>query len=259
MKCKPILSCSRQFVISWAFFFYPAVHQPWEGRDSPGSLWKAETYWASKPKEEGAIVDRWPAWVAHWSGSCRPRRGYNQKKDAVSIDITIWWVTTCFLPSNTIVKRERKKKVKVKICLIENLRRYSVKMCYYATQQVAKMENLTFKNNIGVLLKDYLDTVCWLFASLLFQERTPASRAFPLTWLSAILSCWMCTKAFGDHTYECVIDQIPRLTCISCLENIFFGMFEITFFAYFILTTKCFKINLKCMYMLQCKHLYMYI
>lgn len=61
MGCKPILSCSKQFVISWAFF-YPKVHQPWEGGDTTGSLWKAETYWA-KPKEEGpSWKDDPPGW-----------------------------------------------------------------------------------------------------------------------------------------------------------------------------------------------------
>lgn len=102
-----------------------------------------------KSKREGAIMEGWAFWAAHWTGSCKPR------KDAVSIGITIRWETRWFLPSNTIVKRARKKN-EVRICLnstvvhsladmIENLQRYSAKTCCYATQPVVKMENLTFK------------------------------------------------------------------------------------------------------------------
>lgn len=72
-------------------------------------------------------------------------------------------------------------------------------MCCYVIQLVDKMVNLAFKNNIRIVWKDDLDTVCSLFV-FFCPKRSDLliERASPLTSLLAIsshqLTGWMCTN-----------------------------------------------------------------
>lgn len=111
-------------ILSMLLFNSAPAKRSWEHSGEPVEGWDQISI---ESKRGGAIMEGWAFWAAHWTGSCNPR------KNAVSIDIIIQCETRWFLPSNTIVKRARKK-IEVRIRLnsaalhslvdmIENLQR----------------------------------------------------------------------------------------------------------------------------------------